>query len=253
MKEFGLIGTSLRHSFSKDYFNQFFEDNNIDACYKNYELDSIEELPKLIEKNNLICGLNVTIPFKQVISSYLDAINPKAKEVGAVNVIEIIRENGHTKLIGHNTDILGFKYSISPMLKKYHTDALILGTGGASKAVDFVLRELSINTLFVSRSKKSKNKIITYNELNEDLFKKHLLIINCTPCGTWPNIDTYPPINYQWATSKHIFYDLVYNPQLTSFMQKAKEKGATIKNGLEMLHLQAEYAWKIWNSNKSDI
>jgi shikimate dehydrogenase len=241
MRLFGLIGYPLSHSFSKRYFSQKFETEKIDAQYENYPLKSIDEFPGLISNHNL-SGINVTIPYKQEVIQYLDSMSDEAEKIGAVNTIQI-REG---KLIGNNTDCYGFQQSLIPFLKPTHKHALVLGTGGASKAVVFVLDKLGIEWKYVSRTKIENG--LTYQEVNKDVIKKHCLIINTTPLGMYPNIEESPAIDYEAIGDNHLLYDLVYNPEETLFLQKGKEKGATIKNGLEMLHLQAEKAWEIWNS-----
>ena len=245
MKQYGLIGKPLVHSFSQKYFTKKFSDENIDACYNLYQLDNIDEVTTLINNNPDLVGLNVTIPYKQQILPFLDALDEEAAIVGAVNVIKISRTNQGIHLKGYNSDIYGFYNSIKPLLKPWHTNALILGTGGASKAVSAMLRKLNINATFVSRT--AKDGQLTYADLTPEVMDKNKVIVNCSPLGTFPNVDTYPNIPYQLLTCKHLAYDLVYNPELTLFLSKAQQQGATIKNGLEMLHLQAEAAWKYWN------
>lgn len=241
MKLFGLIGYPLSHSFSKRYFTQKFESEKIDAQYENYPLKAIEEFPALIKNYNL-SGINVTIPYKQDVIPYLDSMSEEAKKIGAVNTIQI--RDG--KLKGNNTDCYGFEQSLLPFLKPSHKHALVLGTGGASKAVVFVLDKLGIEWKYVSRTKFSN--VLTYKEINAEIVKSHPLIINTTPLGMYPNVEECPEIDYDAIGENHLLYDLVYNPEETLFLQKGKSKGATIKNGLEMLHLQAEKAWEIWNS-----
>lgn len=242
MKKFGLIGKSLGHSFSKSYFqNKFVSESISNSTYQNFPLDTISEFKSLIQSNEFT-GLNVTIPYKSEIIPYLDTLSKEAKEIGAVNTIQF--SNG--KLIGHNTDYIGFHQAIKPFLEKTMERALILGTGGASKAIVYVLKQMGIECLFVSRTPNEKQ--VSYNELNEFIIKHHLLIVNTTPLGTSPNIQEHPKIPYEYLSSKHLLVDLIYNPTETFFLQKGKEKSARILNGKSMLIHQAEAAWKIWNS-----
>lgn len=245
---YGLIGKTLKHSFSQKYFRIKFEKEGITNCdYELYELENIDRFPDLIKKHENLKGLNVTIPYKQVVMPYLHDVEGKAKEIGAVNTIKII---GKESLIGYNTDYLGFKLSLeqwaTPPFSQYK--ALVLGTGGASKAIEVALKDLGISYKSVSRT--AKGSAITYQHLadNPSLVASHQLIINTTPLGTSPNVDEAPAIPYDHITSKHYLYDLVYNPAETLFLKKGKEQGTKIKNGLEMLEIQAEKAWEIWNS-----
>ncbi len=239
--KFGLLGKNISYSFSKKYFTEKFRNLALGTySYSNFDIDSIEMLPVIISKN--IAGLNVTIPYKEQVIPYLDEIDAVAKKIGAVNTIKIV--NG--KLTGYNTDSYGFEESLKPVLKKHHKKALILGTGGASKAIRFVLEKLAIKILVVSRNP-SVNQI-SYQEISKKIVEEHTLIINCTPLGTFPNIDKSPAIPYQYITEKHLLYDLIYNPAKTKFLAKGEENGATISNGLKMLELQAEKSWEIWNS-----
>lgn len=241
MRLFGLIGYPLSHSFSKRFFSQKFETEKIEAQYENYPLKSIKEFPELIRNYNL-SGINVTIPYKQEVIQYLDSMSEEAENIGAVNTIQI--RDG--KLKGNNTDCYGFEQSLLPYLKPSHKKALVLGTGGASKAVVFILDKLGIEWKYVSRRKSANG--LTYQEVDTEIVKSHPLIINTTPLGMYPNVEECPEIDYEAIGENHLLYDLVYNPEETLFLQKGKAKGATIKNGLEMLHLQAEKAWEIWNS-----
>lgn len=241
MRHFGLIGFPLSHSFSKKYFSEKFEREQIAGCvYENYPLASIQLLPPLVQKEN-IEGLNVTIPYKESVISYLDYLDPAAKKIAAVNCIHF--KDG--KSTGFNTDILGFERSLKPLLQPHHKQALILGTGGASKAIGYVLSKLSISFHCVSRNK--RDDYFTYDDLNEEIIEQHTLIINATPLGTSPDIHHCPDIPYQFLSKEHLLYDLIYNPAETLFLQKGKERGAAIKNGYEMLLLQAEASWEIWN------
>lgn len=243
MKQFGLIGFPLSHSFSKGYFSKKFENEQItDAQYDIFPIEYIENFTQLCNSTPNLVGLNVTIPHKQNIIPFLDELDIEAKEVGAVNTIKFV--NG--RKIGYNSDIYGFEMSLKPLLTKEHDFALILGTGGASKAVEYVLNKLNIHFQYVSR--KASQKAISYDEVDETLMQKAKLIINTSPVGMYPNINDAPQLPYQFVTNKHLLYDLVYNPEETLFLQKGKEKGAIVKNGLEMLHLQAERSWAIWNN-----
>lgn len=242
-KTYGLIGKSLSHSFSPGYFKNKFEKEVIEKCtYRAFELESIEQLPKLIKDEKSISGLNVTIPYKESIIPFLDELSEKAKIIGAVNTIQLI----DGKTIGHNTDVTGFEKSLQPLLKKHHTHALILGTGGAAKAVEFVMKKLNIEFKYVSRSK--TDNALSYKDLTKEILDEHTLIINTTPLGMYPDVDAFPDIPFEYIGKNHLVYDLIYNPAETRLMALAKEKGATVKNGLEMLEIQAEESWKIWNS-----
>lgn len=249
MKTFGLIGYRLGYSFSKKFFTEKFEKEGLpEHEYVNFELDTINEFPGIFEKNPHLSGLNCTIPYKQQIMDYLDDIDPEAAEVGAVNTVKIIRGNGKIKLVGYNSDIYGFENSLKPMLSEKHKKALILGTGGASKAIKYILEKLGIDYVSASIEDKLFEKEIRYAAIDEKRIKEHLIIINATPLGTFPNVDHCPDIPYQFISSDHVLFDLVYNPEETLFMKNGKEKGAAVKNGLEMLHLQALRSWEIWNS-----
>lgn len=243
MKQYGLIGKTLSHSFSKKYFEEKFKRENINAVYENFELNDISQVEGLFSIHSNLCGLNVTIPYKEQIIPYLDEIDEQAKKIGAVNTIYIDKETG--KMKGYNTDVYGFKQSLKPFLENQHQRALILGTGGASKAVAYVLNELGITTAFVSRTPQLENQL-SYDELNENILASFLLIVNTTPLGTFPNVDEKPTINYDAITPNHLLYDLVYNPAETSFLKEGKKRGALTINGEQMLQLQAEKAWEIW-------
>jgi len=245
MRIFGLIGQSIEHSFSPAYFAQKFEKEGIqDAAYQLFPLAAIKELPQLLAYKT-ISGLNVTIPYKQAVIPYLDRCTDAAKAIAAVNTIAF--EDG--QLIGHNTDVYGFEQSLRPLLTKKHltSKALVLGTGGASKAVCYVLQQLGITYHLVSRTP-SKNQL-SYAAINRDCVKQHLLIINTTPLGMSPNTEASPRLPYSNLGSEHLLYDLVYNPLETSFLTKGRAQGTIIKNGLEMLHLQADKAWEIWKAS----
>ena len=248
MRKFGLIGYPLGHSFSKGYFADKFKKENIgESEYNNYPISSIDQFPSLIENNSEICGLNVTIPYKEQILSYLDELDIVAANIGAVNTIKITRSENNTFLKGFNTDYFGFEESLKPLLKNHHTKALILGTGGASKAVAYVMERLNIEYKYVSR-KPNKTDILSYSDISETIIEQYLVIVNTSPLGMSPNLDACPDIPYNALTRNHILYDLIYNPQTTLFLEKGIKAGAIIMNGLPMLHLQAEKAWQIWNS-----
>ncbi len=249
MRLFGLIGYPLSHSFSKPYFTEKFKNEMIDdARYENFPIPDIKEFPRIINENPNLCGLNVTIPYKEQVIPYLNELDDSAAEMQAVNTIKINKQQDSKYLKGFNTDAYGFKDTLEPLLKPCHTHALILGTGGASKAVAFALKTLDIKYSFVSRKSSDKSNTYSYRELNKNILEKHLIIINTTPLGMEPNVETAPEIPYEAINNKHICYDLVYNPRETKFLQNGKEYGAVIKNGLDMLYRQAEKAWEIWNT-----
>ena len=240
---FGLIGRNISYSFSKTYFNNKFKALNLpDYSYENFDLPNLEEFNSLIKKNDTLRGLNVTIPYKEEIIPYLDSLDKNARRIGAVNTIKFTKDG----LIGYNTDAYGFKKSIQPFLTKSHKNALILGTGGASKAIAFVLKELGITYKYVSRNPVGDQ--IGYSELNKETILTHTILINCTPLGTFPNIEAKPDVPYEFLTSNHLLFDLIYNPVKTAFLLSGERKGAIICNGAKMLELQAEKAWRIWNS-----
>ncbi len=276
MTTYGLIGYPLGHSFSRKFFTEKFEKEEIDAQYLNFEIPSIEEFPEIIKNNPELRGLNVTIPYKQQVMQYLDEISEEAKAIGAVNVVRIERpspqpspimgretmrnagnkpdglpikgdmsEGLRGSLIGYNSDVIGFVESIRPLLKAHHKKALILGTGGASKAIRYGLeKKLGMKTLFVSRS--AREGMITYEEVTAEVLKEYEVIVNCSPVGMYPHVDECPALPYEAMNENNLLYDLVYNPLETLFMKKGAEQGATVKNGLEMLHLQAIASWKFW-------
>ncbi len=248
MRQFGLLGYPLTHSFSVAYFKRKFEQEKIkDAFYEAFPLENLDGIREFLKTKPHLIGLNVTIPFKEAIIPYLDFIDPVAQKVGAINTIKISKG----VLSGYNTDIVGFKNTLEPMLQNIHLDkvypnqALILGTGGAAKAVAFVLQELSIPFTYLSRWKSETS--ITYSELNEELMVKNQLIINCTPLGMSPNFHNSPNIPYDLLNSNHILYDLIYNPEETRFLKEGRKRGTRVKNGLDMLINQAEASWQIWN------
>ena len=249
MDKYGLIGFPLGHSFSISYFNEKFKSENIDAEYVNFEIPTIETLPEILASNSELKGLNVTITYKEKVISYLDDMSEEAREIGAVNVIRVTHKGGKTYLKGFNSDVIGFTRSIEPMLECIHKKALILGTGGASKAIDFGLRSLGLKTLFVSRSNEKKGAI-SYDAVTPDIIREYNVIVNCTPLGMYPNVNSCPKIPYEAMDSNTILYDLIYNPDETLFMRKGAEHGATTKNGVEMLLLQAFASWEFWNGKE---
>ena len=246
MEKYGLIGYPLGHSFSISYFNQRFQDEGIDAVYENFEIPSIEALDEVIGANPELKGLNVTIPYKEKVIPYLDSITPEARAIGAVNVIKVTHEGRNTKLKGFNSDVIGFTKSIEPMLeKKWHKKALILGTGGASKAINFGLKHLGLETVFVSRYERPDT--IQYDKITPDVVKEYNVIVNCTPLGMYPKTEECPQLPYEAMDSHTILYDLIYNPDETLFMKRGARYGAQTKNGLEMLLLQAFASWEFWH------
>ena len=246
MDKYGLIGYPLGHSFSVTYFNEKFQSENIDAEYVNFEIPRIEDFMEVIDENPDLRGLNVTIPYKEQVIPYLDELDKDTAKIGAVNVIKIIRQGkAKVKLVGYNSDIIGFTQSIEPLLRPHHKRALVLGTGGAAKAVYHGLENLGIESTYVSRTKRS-NDVLTYQELTPEVMAEHTVIVNCTPVGMYPKVDECPEIPYDRLTSDHLLYDLLYNPNETLFMKKGRMHGSTVKNGLEMLLLQAFAAWGIW-------
>ena len=246
MDKYGLIGYPLGHSFSISYFNQKFQDENIDAVYENYEIPSIDALPEVLSSNPELKGINVTIPYKEKVLPFLDSISPEARAIGAVNVIRVSHKGNKTILKGYNSDVIGFTKSIEPMLdKKWHQKALILGTGGASKAIDYGLRNLGLETVFVSRYERPGT--IQYKNITPEIVKEYNVIINCTPLGMYPKTEVCPELPYEAMDNHTILYDLIYNPDETLFMKRGAEYGANVKNGLEMLLLQAFSSWEFWH------
>lgn len=252
MRGYGLIGFPLSHSFSEKYFTEKFSREKIsDANFRLFPLEKIEDFPALLNANPDLRGLSVTIPWKEKIISFLDELDETAKAVGAVNCISISRkaENEKPFLKGFNTDVYGFRQSIKPFLASHHERALILGTGGASKAVEFVLNEIGVDCIFVSRTKKEipGKTVLSYSELNQYVFDACKLVVNCSPVGTFPNVNDAPEIPYECISKDHFLYDLVYNPAETEFLKRGKANGALTLNGYDMLKMQAEKAWENFN------
>ena len=249
MDKYGLIGYPLGHSFSISYFNQKFADEGINAKYENYEIASIDELTEILDSTPELRGLNVTIPYKEKVIPFLDSISPEARAIGAVNVIRVTHEKNKTILKGFNSDVIGFTQSIEPMIdKKWHKKALILGTDGASKAICYGLKSLGIEPVFVSRYERPDT--IQYEKVTPEVVKEYNVIVNCTPLGMYPNTDVCPKLPYEAMDNHTILYDLIYNPDQTLFMRKGAEYGAEVKNGLEMLLLQAFASWEFWHGKE---
>ena len=242
---FGLLGKNISYSFSKSYFSQKFINLQLNHHkYVNFDIDDIQQFPGIVsEYKTSLKGCNVTIPFKESVFNYLDEVDAIASEIGAVNTIKFTNKG---RLVGYNTDVFGFENSLLPLLKSHHTKALILGTGWASKAVSYVFEKLKIKYYKVSRNPIDSDQI-SYEDITDELLKEHTIIVNCSPLGTFPNINDKPNIPYQFLTRKHLLYDLIYNPTETAFLMEGKKHGAKVKNGFEMLELQAEESWKIWN------
>jgi len=245
MRTFGLIGYPLSHSFSRQFFTDKFRREQISGCeYLNFPLPDINAFATLLQERPGIEGINVTIPYKEQVIPFLDEVQEVVEKTGACNCIKIV--NG--KLTGYNTDVVGFEKSLSKKLAPHHTQALVLGTGGAAKAVEYVLRQAGISCLVVSRTPDRTKGRISYEEIYDSLVRSHPLIINTTPLGMFPNVDAYPPLPYAGLTPANYLFDLVYNPSKTRFLQQGEERGAAIMNGSEMLEIQAEESWRIWNS-----
>ena len=242
MKRYGLIGYPLTHSFSQKYFSEkFLKEGLLDHVYENFPIESIAALKEVLSSHKDLCGLNVTIPYKKEVLAYLDESSPAVELMGACNCIKIVEG----KRFGYNTDVIGFEKSLRPFLKPEHTAALILGTGGAAVAVAYVMQQLGIHYRYVSRQKGINN--ITYNDIDKHLIEEHTLIINTTPLGMYPSVNDCPPLPYEFLTPNHHCFDLIYNPAETLFLQKAAAQKATVQNGAEMLIIQAEESWRIWN------
>lgn len=248
MDTYGLIGYPLEHSFSRTFFTEKFAVEGVDAVYCNFSIPRIEDLQDILTSIPGLRGLNVTIPYKQQVIPLLDALTPQARAIGAVNVIKIQRTaEGELRLVGDNSDVIGFVDSIRPLLKPHHRRALVLGTGGAARAVCHGLQMLGIVHTSVSRTKSSG--VLTYEELTPELMQVHEVVINATPLGMYPQIERCPPLPYRAITPHHLLYDLVYNPPVTCFLQRGQEQGATVANGAKMLRLQALAAWRMWHED----
>ncbi|MFA6404209.1 MAG: shikimate dehydrogenase [Salinivirgaceae bacterium] len=245
MKTYGLVGYPLTQSFSQKYFTQRFEKEKIDAQYLNFSIESIGEFPEILDDNESLVGLNVTIPYKEKVIPFINELDSIAQKVGAVNLIKIEDRKNKPYLIGSNSDVYGFEQSLKPFLKSHHTNALVLGTGGASKAVRYVLKELGISFKMVSR--KPKTDWLTYTEITPQLLKDSPLIINTTPLGMFPNIEGCPTLPFEAINGNHLVFDMIYNPMQTVLLKKASDAGATAINGYQMLILQAEKSWEFWN------
>lgn len=242
MSKFGLVGKNIDYSFSRDHFTKKFNNEDLPYSYENFDIENISRFPEILRENENILGLNVTIPYKEQVIPYLDELHKTAAEIGAVNTIKFYPSG---KIKGFNTDYYGFMKSIKPFLKPHHTHALILGTGGASKAIAYALKKLNLSFEYVSRSANSKAKFL-YDNLTENDVRNHQVIINCTPIGTHPNVNECPDIPYDGITKTHLLFDLIYNPILTKFLICGEIQGAAICNGSKMLEYQAEKAWEIW-------
>ena len=248
MDKYGLFGYPLGHSFSREFFTDKFAKEHIDAEYLNFEIPSIDDYLATLDANPELRGHNVTIPYKQQVIPFLDEMSAEAEAIGAVNVVRVGVRHGKRYLKGYNSDVIGFVDSLRPLLTPIHTSALILGTGGASKAVKYGLeKKLGMETLYVTRT--PKPGMITYEQVSADVLRKYQVIVKCSPCGMYPPVDECPAIPYEALTSDNILFDLVYNPLETLFMKKGAENGAVVKNGLEMLHLQAIASWEFWHEN----
>lgn len=243
---YGLIGFPLGHSFSRGFFTEKFAREHINAAYQNFPIERIDELPRILSEHPNLRGLNVTLPHKQAVMPQLDELSPEAKRIGAVNVIRIRHQNGKLHLKGFNSDIIGFTESIRPLLKPQHKKALVLGTGGASRAIRVGLESLGLEWKYVSRTR--REGMFTYEEIDKKTLQEYQVIVNCSPVGMFPHSDECPAIPYDCLDSEHLLFDLVYNPEETLFMRRGAEHGATVKNGLEMLHLQAVASWQFWHS-----
>ena len=248
MDKYGLIGFPLGHSFSKSFFNEKFQNEGIDAEYINFEIKGIDELPEVLATNPELRGLNVTIPYKEKVLSFLDYISVEARAIGAVNVIRVDHKGDDVLLKGYNSDVIGFTKSIEPLLETFHKKALILGTGGASKAINYGLKSLGLETVLVSRFERPGT--IQYKDITPDVVKEYNVIVNCTPSGMFPHYDECPDLPYESLDNHNLLYDLIYNPDETLFMKKGRERGAQTKNGLEMLLLQAFASWDFWNGDE---
>lgn len=248
MRKFGLIGFPLGHSFSKKYFTEKFEKEKISDCaYDNYPIASIERLSEIIQKDQELCGLNVTIPYKSAVLEFASSMDPAVQEIGAANVLKIKRKGTKTYISAFNSDITGIRDSFSPYMNRKIKRALILGTGGSSRAVAYILKNMFIDFRYVSRRKSAE--VLTYEQLTPQIIEETDLIVNTTPLGMYPEITLKPSIDYSFLNEKHILFDLVYNPEMTTFLKMGQERGCTIITGLTMLYSQAERSWEIWNDD----
>lgn len=247
MNNYGIIGNPLQHSFSKAFFNEKFRNEHIDAYYENYEIPNISKLIEILASTPNLKGLNITSPYKEKVCEYLDEMSPEVRKIGACNILKIVKtgDNG-IKMVGYNGDYIAFKQSIEPMIEKYHTGALILGTGGAAKTAQVAMNDLGIKTIMVSRYKRPGT--VEYSRLTPDALKTYNIIINATPCGMVPNVTECPPIPYDGIDQHTLMFDMIYNPEETLFLRQGRRHGAVIKNGIEMHLLQANESWRIWNS-----
>lgn len=247
MPDFGLIGYPLTHSWSALYFNRKFEELHLnDHEYKLFPIPSLLEFRDVLSRNPGLAGLNITIPFKIEILTFIDELSKEATAIGAVNCIKVSRNLGGIYLRGYNTDVHGFSQSLIPMLHKHHTTALVLGNGGSAKSVIYALDQLEISSTIVTRHP-TESYHLDYNHLNKTILEEHSLIINTTPLGMFPDSTAFPPIPYEFISADHLLFDLIYNPEETTFLRRGREAGATVKNGMEMLQIQAERSWEIWN------
>lgn len=245
MEKYGLLGYPLGHSFSRNFFNEKFANEGIDAEYVNFEIPTIDDIMEIIAENKNLKGLNVTIPYKEKVIPYLDEMSAEARAIGAVNVVKVIRTSNEVKLKGFNSDVIGFTRSIEPLLESHHKKALVLGTGGASKAIKHGLKQLDIEYTMVSR--REVDGTIQYKNITPEVLQEYTVIVNCTPSGMYPHVNECPELPYEAMSSKHLLYDLVYNPDETLFMKMGAKYGAKTKNGLEMLLLQAYASWEFWH------
>ncbi len=248
MRKYGLIGYPLGHSFSVKYFTEKFRNERIQDCsYENYPLTAINQLSGLISDNAGLCGLNITIPYKSEVIGFLDSVDKEASEIGAVNVVKIRRSGGKTFLSGFNSDITGIRDSVGPYINDSLNSAMVFGTGGSSRSVCYVLRGFGIKVTQVSR--KRREGIISYSDINKDIIANNRLIINTTPLGMYPDTDSKPDLDYSLLDKNHILFDLVYNPEITAFLKSGLQQGCTLITGIKMLYSQAERAWEIWNDD----
>lgn len=248
MDKYGIIGFPLGHSFSPGFFNDKFSNEKIDAVYERFEISQIDLLPEILASNPELRGLNVTIPYKQQIMQYLDELSEEAREIGAVNVVKVKYNGKNVCLKGFNSDVIGFTRSIEPLLEKHHKKALILGTGGASQAVDYGLKQLGLETIKVSRFERPDT--IQYEKITPEIVREYSVIVNCTPIGMYPNTEEFPQLPYEAMDNRTLLYDLIYNPDKTMFMKLGEKQGAVVKNGLEMLLLQAYASWEFWHEDE---